>query len=321
MYTKEELGFILYNNRSVKGAVNNFIPNDINPFRLIRIENDFDKCKSSINNNNKMVEIKIDELDVESNDININPKQLEELTNLIKDNIGKFDKSELDYLTNRGISENIISKWYLLGLSNIKVRRDLEILGATCHPILRKVLIDGIENGGILIPLFKEGKLINCAIRKINSSKSLKYSLACPDVPVWGLDRLNKGDEVWLTEGLFDLMALEEMGKKSVSCSSAMWSGLQLYQLLEKKPSAINIFSDNDEVGLRTSGILKSFFEMNNINCKIFISNFAKDPAEHYFQKNKNISDLIEVDQIEDLIENKSDNSFDFIKHLVNRNY
>ena len=122
-----------------------------------------------------------------------------------------------------------------------------------------------------------------------NSSKSLKYSLACPDVPVWGLDRLSKGDEVWLAEGLFDLMALEEMGKKPVSCSSAMWSGLQLYQLLEKKPSAINIFSDNDEVGLRTSGILKSFFEMNNINCKIFISNFAKDPAEHYFQKNKNI--------------------------------
>lgn len=321
MYTKEELGFILYNNRSVKGAVNNFITNDINPFRLIKIENDFEKCKSSINNNNKMVEIKIDELDVESNDININPKQLEELTNLIKDNIGKFDKSELDYLTNRGISENIISKWYLLGLSNIKVRRDLEILGATCHPILRKVLTDGIENGGILIPLFKGDKLINCAVRKINSSKSLKYSLACPDVPVWGLDKLIKGDEVWLTEGLFDLMALEEMGKKPVSCSSAMWSGLQLYQLLEKKPSTINIFSDNDEVGLRTSGILKSFFEMNNINCKIFISSFAKDPAEHYFQKNKNISDLIEVDHIEDLIENKSDNSFDFIKHLVNRNY
>ena len=60
---------------------------------------------------------------------------------------------------------------------------------------------------------------------------------------------------------------------------------------------------------------------MNNINCKIFISNFAKDPAEHYFQKNKNISDLIEVEHIEDLIKNKSDNSFDFIKHLVNRNY
>ena len=108
------------------------------------------------------------------------------------------------------------------------------------------------------------------------------------------MDKLNKGDEVWITEGLFDMMAIEEMSNKSVSCSSAMWSGLQLYQLLEKKPSKIKIFSDNDEVGLRTSGILKKFFEMNNIECSIVISECAKDPAEQYFQKNKNLSDVID---------------------------
>jgi hypothetical protein len=321
MYTKEELGFILYNNRSVNGAVNNFISNNINPFKLIKIEKDFERCKSILNNDNRMVEINVDELEVESDDINITKEELESLTDLITNNIGVFNEDEYNYLTNRGISESIIKKWSLLGLSNIKDRRDLEIIGATCHPILSRILIDGIENGGIIIPLFEGGKLVNCAIRKINSSKSLKYSLACPDVPVWGLDKLNKGDEVWITEGLFDMMAIEEMCNKSVSCSSAMWSGLQLYQLLEKKPSKIKIFSDNDEVGLRTSGILKKFFEMNNIECSIVISEFAKDPAEHYFQKNKNLSDVIEIDSVEDLLKNKVDDSFDFIKHLKNRKY
>ncbi len=34
MYTIEELSFILYNNRSVNGVVKNFIPKDINPFKL-----------------------------------------------------------------------------------------------------------------------------------------------------------------------------------------------------------------------------------------------------------------------------------------------
>ena len=145
--------------------------------------------------------------------------------------------------------------------------------------------------------------------------------MACPDVPVWGLNKLNKGDEVWVTEGLFDMMALYRLGKSAVSCSSAMWSGLQLYQLLEKKPSKIKIFSDNDEVGLRTSGILKKFFEINNIDCVIVMSKFAKDPAEHYFQKDRNLSDLIEIDSVEDLLENKLDDSFDFIKHLKNRKY
>ena len=321
MYTKEELGFILYNNRSVNGTVNNFIPNTINPFRLIKIEKEIERCKSILNNDNRMVEINIDELEVESDDIIVTKEQLESLTELITNSIGVFNEKEYEYLINRGIGESTILKWKLLGLSNIKDRKYLEIIGATCHPILRRILIDGIENGGIIIPLFENNKLANCAIRKINSSKSLKYSLACPDVPVWGLNKLNKGDEVWVTEGLFDMMALYRLGKSAVSCSSAMWSGLQLYQLLEKKPSKIKIFSDNDEVGLRTSGILKKFFEINNIDCVIVMSKFAKDPAEHYFQKDRNLSDLIEIDSVEDLLENKLDDSFDFIKHLKNRKY
>ena len=55
MYTKEELGFILYNNRSVNGTVNNFIPNTINPFRLIKIEKEFERCKFILNNDNIMI--------------------------------------------------------------------------------------------------------------------------------------------------------------------------------------------------------------------------------------------------------------------------
>ena len=47
----------------------------------------------------------------------------------------------------------------------------------------------------------------------------------------------------------------------------------------------IVIFSDKDEVGLRSSAILKEFFEMNSIPTKTLISKIAKDPAEHYFQK------------------------------------
>jgi hypothetical protein len=51
------------------------------------------------------------------------------------------------------------------------------------------------------------------------------------------------------------------------------------------------------------------------------MSKFAKDPAEHYFQKDKNLSDLVEIDSVEDLLENKLDDSFNFIKHLKNRKY
>ena len=320
MYTNEELGFILYNNRSVKGVVSKFLPN-YNPLKLMKIESQFSKCKEMFNNDNRMVEINLDELDTEADDVVITPEELSSLTDLINENIGSLNTNEFEYLENRGFGEKTILDWDILGLSNIKEMRHHEILGSTCHPVLKNIMTDGIENGGILIPLFKDGVLVNCAIRKINSSKSLKYSLACPDIPVWGLDYFKKGQEIWITEGIFDMIAIFNLGKKSISCSSGMWSGLQLYQVVEKEPSSIVIFADNDSVGLRTSAILKEFFIMNQIPVRIVISKIAKDPAEHYFQKNQTLDNLLEIDVNLDMIEQHKDDVFNFLRHMKNRKY
>jgi len=321
MWTNEELAFILYNNRSVKGVVSNFIDRTINPITLIKIENKLEKLRNFYNNDKRMVEINKKELNLKSKDIIVTKDDLKSLTELVKENIGVFNQSEYEFLTNRGIGDETILKWSILGLSTIKNRKDLEIIGATCHPILSKILDDGLENGGILIPLFENEQLVNCAIRKINSSKSLKYSLSCPDVPIWGIDKIQEDDEIWITEGLFDMMALTKMGKKAISCSSAMWTGLQLYKLIEKKPKTVNIFSDNDQVGIRTSIILKNLLNEYNIGCTIYISQFAKDAAEHIFQKERYLSDLIELKSPEELLESKYDDSFDFLKHLKNKKY
>jgi hypothetical protein len=218
-------------------------------------------------------------------------------------------------------------KWKLFGLSQIKDKRELEIIGSTVHPTMSKFLNDAIESGGIVIPLFdKDENLINCAVRKIGlesngSTRTLKYTLACPDVPVWGLDDINEGDEFWITEGIFDTMAMYELGEKSVSCSSAMWSGIQLYQLLEKKPKMIKFFSDNDEVGLRTSAILQDFFLQYDIPSKIYISEDYKDASELYFLKKMNLSILKEIEVTDDMINLNKDNSFNFIEHLKNRKF
>lgn len=287
----------------------------------MKIESQFDKCKKMFNNDDRMVEININELDTDAEDVIITPEDLASLSDLITENIGLLNTNEFEYLENRGFGEKTILDWDILGLSNIKEMRHHEILGSTCHPVLKTIMTDGIENGGILIPLFNDGVLVNCAVRKINSSKSLKYSLACPDIPVWGLDKFEKGKEIWIAEGIFDMMALFNLGKKSVSCSSGMWSGLQLYQVMEKEPSSIVIFADNDSVGLRTSAILKEFFTMNNIPARIVISRIAKDPAEHYFQKNQTLDNLIEIDVTLDMIEEYKDDVFDFLRHMKNRKY
>lgn len=320
MYTKEELGFILYNNRSVKGVVNNFIDTDTNPFDIIRIENILKESKSYFQHDSQMVEIDINQLRTEEGDVIVTPEDLENLTQLFQDHVGTFNTIEYDYLMSRGIGEKKIIRYDLIGLSCIQDKRHLDIIGASCHPILKGIFDDGIGRGGIIIPLFESGKLVNCAIRRLDSSNALKYSLACPDIPVWGLDWCKPGEEVWICEGLFDMIALHSLGKSAVSCSSAMWSSIQLNKVLKLKPSTINIFSDNDGVGLRTSGILKDFFEKNDIPTKVFKSLIAKDPAEHFLQKEKKLTDIIQIfPKPEDVV--KEDNSFNFIEYLKNRKF
>lgn len=323
-FSKEELGFILYNNRS-KSVVKNFFPKNINKYRLINIENIFQKSKDKFINYKKMVEIPMKDLNISSSDIIINPKQLSKLTDKIIKYKGNFNEKENAFLIKRGIPKEVIDKWGLLGLSNFN-NDELEIIGATVHPVISNVLEDGIDGGGIVFPLFDNNQIItNNAIRKISlestGKSSLKYSLSCPDVPVWKSNNINVDDEVWLTEGLFDMFALDNLGHKVVSCSSAMWSGLQLYELITLKPGKINIFSDNDEVGLRTSAVLYDFFRNYGISCDIFKSKNSKDAAQHFFEDSLSISDIIKVENVKSLIQSKNDESFDFIKYLKNRKY
>jgi Toprim-like len=317
-YNLEELGFILYNNRSVSGVVKNFIPNDIDPIKLIKIEEVLEYYKD-IFHNQKEVEINIREFDTQSDDIKIFPKDIENLKQKVLDAHHNLSGIELDYLSQRNISQEIIDEYKLGGLSNIKEYQDLITLNATCHPVLKNIIVDGNEGGGIIIPLFKNQRLINCAIRKISDMGKLKYSLACPDLDVWGLDDI-QDQVVYLTEGLFDMMALRSLGLKSVSVSSAMWSGIQLYKLLDRKPKYIVIFCDNDNVGLKTGFILHKFFNVIGIRNKTIISKYHKDPAEHIFENKLGMDDFEDINITLDMINLKQDN-FNFINYLKNRKF
>lgn len=320
-YTIEQLGFILYNNRSVEGVVQNFLDPAINPFRLIQIEKKFDWCKSLYSNLEKMVEVDLSLLNPDSDDEIVTPEQLESVSELTLSNLGKFSNVEKDFLIKRNITDSIIDKYQILGLSQFTDKEHLRVIGATCHPILQSFLKDGIDEGGIVFPLFKDGKLINCSIRRITDVGKLKYTLAVPDTPVWGLDDIDEDSEFWICEGLFDMIALREQGIKAVSPSSAMWSGIQLYQLLEKKPSKIVIFCDNDRVGLKTGLVLNKFFNLYQIPSVTIHSKNCKDAAEHFFENNYSFDDLESIRITREMVEEKNDNSFDFLKYLQKRKF
>ena len=79
-YSLKELGFILYNNRSVDGVVKNFIPKNINPFKLSKVEKTLKKSKSKFQSDDRMVEVDINEINQKSDDIEVRPENLKEIT-------------------------------------------------------------------------------------------------------------------------------------------------------------------------------------------------------------------------------------------------
>ena len=97
-YSVEEIGFILYNNRSVSGTISNFLDKSMDPMKLIRIERKFDWVKSLYANLEKMVEVDLSLLNPEADDEIITPKQLSELTDFFKTNIGKYSDKEKEFL-------------------------------------------------------------------------------------------------------------------------------------------------------------------------------------------------------------------------------
>jgi 5S rRNA maturation endonuclease (ribonuclease M5) len=132
---------------------------------------------------------------------------------------------------------------------------------------------------------------------------------------------MNEKDEIWICEGIFDMISLRQFGYKSVSPSSAMWSGIQLYQLIEKKPGIVNIFCDNDRVGLKTGLVLSKFFNLVGIPSKTIHSKYCKDASEHLLEKKLPLEDFEEIKIDRKMVEDKDDNSFDFLKYLQKRKF
>lgn len=322
-YTTKQLAFILYNNRSVEGVVSNFIKDfKFNGHVLNEIEEQLAWCSRGINEV-RTVEVNTSELITTSEDIIVTRPQLESCDSALRaaHQILLGDLTEARWLIERGVDMDMVKDWNLCSLRSVAENNPgcLEALGISIHPVLSGLFDDDILGGGIIIPLYRAGRLVNCTTRRISDVGKLKYVQACPDLDVWGLDRI-KGGHVWITEGLFDMMAIFKNGEQAASISGAMWSGPQLYQLLGKAES-IDIFADNDKVGLRSAMILQRFFRMRGYDAKTFVSAHAKDPAEHFLQKGLGWDQVVEIEITKGMVESMDDMTFNFTKYLKNRRF
>lgn len=338
----DEITFVIYNNRSVDGVVLNFLSaRNFDWRKLSDLENQFAWCENQWAEV-RTIEVAERDLNLNYTDITYEPYELADCKDLVNKSIDVLCKhkakdisvhtaKERVWLHSRGIDLNI-TKLQLGSLSYVVEHgtpRQLEILGITCHPMLTNILDDDLSGGGILIPLFENGVLSNMTVRRMSDVGKLKYTQSCPDLSVWGLDAVTPIHPVWMTEGLFDMDAINcsvdplcsSDYKQAVSVSSAMWSVPQLMQLMSKAGKFINIFADNDKVGLRTAAVMKKFLEMNGFVVSIFVSKTCKDPSEHFTEKKLGWDDVVKIDVTPDMVEQREDMSFNFLKYLKNRKF
>ena len=111
-----------------------------------------------------------------------------------------------------------------------------------------------------------------------------------------------------------------EQNKKCITASSCNLNDYQYFQIINKRPKLVNIFTDNDTSGYKSALTSKKLFWLNGINCKIYASTIAKDAAEHFFEKNSNWNYVNEINITKDMLI-RENNDIDFLKYLQNREF
>lgn len=335
--TKADARFVLYNNRSLHGVTLNFLGDlRLDAERLLKMDADLRKCDMSYRDEST---VQIDTRDlVFGDDFSYGPTEVSGCTYLAREaqeallNPSSIhEEAELSWLYDRGLGTDEIRCYNLGSLSkliSVATAWSLDVLGITRHPMLRNIIDDDLSGGGILFPLYSRGRLVNMTTRRISDVGKLKYTQACPDMHVWGLSRQSKQHPTWVVEGILDMIAVNTSTSEfssagvsqAVSVSGAMWSTPQLLQLVDGTGENVNIFADNDKVGLRSAAVLKMLLQMYGKRCKTFVSKFSKDPSEH-FASGYGWLDVEEIDITPDMIRRSPDMTFNFTKYLRNRNF
>jgi len=177
-----------------------------------------------------------------------------------------LDKASGQYLKNRGLTDETLNRFLLFSVKDYQ---------ATDKHLKSKFSLDELQKAGIvgekgnlifykhkiIIPFLQDGRIIFLQGRRLDQEQSKYLHLKRP-VPLYNRDvlvELEKGKKVYITEGVFDAMMLEQNGYKAIG----------ILGVNNFKPDYIDLFKgldvvlalDNDKTGERgTSELAKMFY-------------------------------------------------------------
>ena len=131
---------------------------------------------------------------------------------------------------------------------------------------------------GPVFPDYRNGKLAGICIRNLSTEKDyvsdVKYAFSNFGWYIYGYDNYNPEDQVYITEGVFDAIALRAYGHNAIAIGCSNPSPMQLAMLLYKFKN-LKICFDND-----LAGYIGSFKSSLMLNIPIHTTIGYKDIAQ-----------------------------------------
>lgn len=200
------------------------------------------------------------------------PQEIDAINKIVMQEFNKKANTDelIKYLNNRNISKSAIDKYHLF------ISKEID---KQCKRLY--------------IPIIENGKAIAYIGRALEENAKLRYRNSKGTIQPLNLDYLKhkleaeQSNAIYICEGIFDAISIEEQGKKAISLNSTQNKTKLIEAITENIETAKDylyiIATDNDEAGQKVKTELQNEFNKLNIrNTYLEIPKEYKDVNEWY---------------------------------------
>ena len=132
-----------------------------------------------------------------------------------------------------------------------------------------------VENGYAVLPVFAEGVCRSVCRRAIDPAIEPRYQNSRGAMRLWNSAAMERaaGEALFVTEGIFDALSLEELGFPAVALCGAANTGKLVQKIDEYVPVAwpekMILAGDSDAAGQGMNGKLRDFLTARGIACAV----------------------------------------------------
>lgn len=211
------------------------------------------------------------------------------LTDCITKAIKKQNLKDCRYYFNRGIT-------------NIKLLAKYRILSCNPQKVIPGELLPKLNNIWAytnIIPVWKNQQVVNCILRRndsLSTANNKVYNLKGLPLEIFNISYLSKCDKedaIFVTEGIFDCLSLENYGLKSICLNSVTMHRRFIdsvkvnLEYIKVNDIKLMICLDNDEVGRKYANIIRDELRLLDIKNNIMNIDGYKDINEFLMSDKK----------------------------------